>query len=65
MCAQINVKGKGKALPGPKDLVAFPGAYTPETPGIIFNIYSGKQYLSFAIAGRTDWGFFAGGNEVR
>ncbi|KDR80004.1 hypothetical protein GALMADRAFT_153724 [Galerina marginata CBS 339.88] len=36
-CAQINVTGGGSGKPGP--LVAFPGAYTGNEPGILINIY--------------------------
>jgi hypothetical protein len=36
-CAQINVTGGGSGSPGP--LVAFPGAYTGNEPGILINIY--------------------------
>ncbi|KAF7289744.1 hypothetical protein MIND_01348000 [Mycena indigotica] len=36
-CAQINVTGGGSGTPGP--LVAFPGAYTGNEPGILINIY--------------------------
>ncbi|EJD52914.1 hypothetical protein AURDEDRAFT_133767 [Auricularia subglabra TFB-10046 SS5] len=35
-CAQINVTGGGSGNPGP--LVAFPGAYTGNEPGILINI---------------------------
>ncbi|KAG8788613.1 hypothetical protein FRC12_014373 [Ceratobasidium sp. 428] len=38
-CAQIAVTSNGSALPSG---VAFPGAYTPNTPGIVYNIYSGN-----------------------
>jgi len=36
-CAQINVTGGGSGKPGP--LVAFPGAYTGNEPGILIDIY--------------------------
>ncbi|KAH9855164.1 glycoside hydrolase family 61 protein [Lenzites betulinus] len=36
-CIQIEVTGTGNALPT-SGLVSFPGAYTPETPGI-FDVY--------------------------
>ncbi|KAG8709286.1 hypothetical protein FRC09_000751 [Ceratobasidium sp. 395] len=35
----IAVTSNGSALPSG---VAFPGAYTPNTPGIVYNIYSGN-----------------------
>ncbi|KAG8721019.1 hypothetical protein FRC08_016329 [Ceratobasidium sp. 394] len=37
-CVQIAVTSSGSALPSG---VAFPGAYTYSTPGIVYNIYSG------------------------
>jgi len=36
-CAQINVTGGGSGKPGP--LVAIPGVYTGNEPGILINIY--------------------------
>jgi len=36
-CAQINVTGGGKGTPGP--LVAIPGVYTGNEPGILIDIY--------------------------
>ena len=36
-CAQINVTGGGSGSPGP--LVAIPGVYTGNEPGILINIY--------------------------
>ncbi|KAH9478438.1 Endo-beta-1,4-glucanase D [Psilocybe cubensis] len=36
-CAQINVTGGGNGTPGP--LVAIPGVYTGNEPGILINIY--------------------------
>ncbi|KAG9022194.1 hypothetical protein FS837_006544 [Tulasnella sp. UAMH 9824] len=37
-CGQIKVTGGGSGNPGP--LVAFPGAYTGNEPGILINIYN-------------------------
>ncbi|KAG9015635.1 hypothetical protein FRB90_004673 [Tulasnella sp. 427] len=37
-CGQINVTGGGST--SPSNLVAFPGAYTGNEPGILLNIYS-------------------------
>ncbi|KAF8750787.1 Glycoside Hydrolase Family 61 [Rhizoctonia solani] len=34
-CHQFEITGSGSALPDDADLVAFPGAYTPETPGVL------------------------------
>lgn len=39
-CFQVTVTGGGSAT-GPSSKVAFPGAYTPTTPGIVFDIYQG------------------------
>ncbi|KAL7281321.1 hypothetical protein ACG7TL_004630 [Trametes sanguinea] len=38
-CIQIEVSGSGNAFPDASSLVSFPGAYTPETPGIVFDVY--------------------------
>ncbi|EJC98256.1 glycoside hydrolase [Fomitiporia mediterranea MF3/22] len=38
-CIQFEVTGSGTASPSSSYLVAFPGAYTPETPGIVFDVY--------------------------
>lgn len=34
MCAQFEVSGDGTALPDDSELVSFPGAYTPSSPGV-------------------------------
>lgn len=34
VCAQVEVTGNGNALPADSDLVAFPGAYKPDSPGV-------------------------------
>ncbi|KAG8859927.1 hypothetical protein FRB91_005797 [Serendipita sp. 411] len=36
-CAQLKVTGGGSGNPSP--LVSFPGAYSPQDPGILINIY--------------------------
>ncbi|KAG9054944.1 hypothetical protein FS842_003721 [Serendipita sp. 407] len=36
-CAQLKVTGGGNGNPSP--LVSFPGAYSPQDPGILINIY--------------------------
>jgi cellulase len=36
-CYQITVGGSGSASPG---TVSLPGAYSPEDPGILINIYT-------------------------
>ncbi|KAF9448851.1 lytic polysaccharide monooxygenase [Macrolepiota fuliginosa MF-IS2] len=39
-CIQVQVTGSGSALP--TSFVSFPGAYTPTTPGITFDIYTSE-----------------------
>ena len=34
VCVQVEVTGEGTAFP--TSFVSFPGAYTPDTPGMIF-----------------------------
>lgn len=41
-CGQVTVTGGGSGTPGP--LVAFPGAYAANDPGVVFNLYGGGQY---------------------
>ncbi|KAL2864816.1 lytic polysaccharide monooxygenase auxiliary activity family 9 protein [Aspergillus lucknowensis] len=36
-CGQINVSGGGSGSPSP--LVAFPGAYSPDDPGLLISLY--------------------------
>ncbi|KAL9106888.1 MAG: hypothetical protein Q9227_008136 [Pyrenula ochraceoflavens] len=40
-CYQVTVTGSGTKTPSSSQLVAFPGAYTPTTPGVVFDIYQG------------------------
>ncbi|RYP31456.1 hypothetical protein DL767_005747 [Monosporascus sp. MG133] len=44
-CAQVSVSG-GSGSKKPSNLVSFPGAYSPNHPGLLINIYNngGKQY---------------------
>ncbi|RYP60905.1 hypothetical protein DL771_010340 [Monosporascus sp. 5C6A] len=44
-CAQISVSG-GSGSKKPSNLVSFPGAYSPNDPGLLINIYNngGRQY---------------------
>ncbi|RYP92237.1 hypothetical protein DL770_001656 [Monosporascus sp. CRB-9-2] len=44
-CAQVSVSG-GSGSKKPSNLVSFPGAYSPNDPGLLINIYNngGKQY---------------------
>ncbi|KAK0219122.1 glycoside hydrolase [Armillaria fumosa] len=37
-CIQVQVTGSGNAYP--TSFMSFPGAYTPSTPGIVFDIYT-------------------------
>ncbi|KAL5499247.1 hypothetical protein ACEPAH_1765 [Sanghuangporus vaninii] len=39
-CIQIEVTGCGDAFPTDDFFVSFPGAYTPDTPGIVYNVYT-------------------------
>ena len=39
-CFQVAVTGSGSAT-GPAQKVAFPGAYSATTPGVVFDIYQG------------------------
>jgi hypothetical protein len=50
-CAQIRVTGGGNGNPSP--LVSFPGAYSPNDPGIKINIYSGAR--SYTPPGPAVW----------
>ncbi|QRW24032.1 glycoside hydrolase family 61 protein [Rhizoctonia solani] len=52
-CHQFEITGSGSALPDDADLVAFPGAYTPETPGVVYNPYSGQT--TYPIPGPKVW----------
>ncbi|KAF8601099.1 glycoside hydrolase [Ceratobasidium sp. AG-I] len=52
MCTQVNVTGSGTALPT-TGLVAFPGAYSPTDPGILYNMYGGNP--DYPIPGPAVW----------
>ncbi|KAI0655992.1 glycoside hydrolase family 61 protein [Cubamyces menziesii] len=56
-CIQIEVSGSGNALPT-DGLVSFPGAYTEDTPGIVFDVYEDPS-LPYPIPGPAVW---TGGN---
>ncbi|KAI0633430.1 glycoside hydrolase family 61 protein [Trametes polyzona] len=56
-CIQIEVTGSGNALPT-SGLVSFPGAYTPSTPGIVFDVYDNPT-APYPIPGPAVW---TGGN---
>ena len=34
MCLQLEVTGSGTSMASASDMVAFPGGYTPDTPGV-------------------------------
>ncbi|KAI0779646.1 glycoside hydrolase family 61 protein [Fomes fomentarius] len=55
-CIQIEVTGSGTALPT-SGLVSFPGAYTPSTPGIVYDAYQNTS--AYPIPGPAVW---TGGN---
>jgi hypothetical protein len=50
-CIQVSVTGTGTALP--TSFVSFPGAYTPSTPGIVFNAYNSTP--TYPIPGPAVW----------
>jgi hypothetical protein len=50
-CAQVKVTGGGSGTPAP--LVAFPGAYKADDPGLKVNIYSGQT--SYSPPGPAVW----------
>ncbi|CAE7210419.1 unnamed protein product [Rhizoctonia solani] len=52
-CHQFEITGSGTALPDDADLVAFPGAYTPESPGIVYNPYAGST--TYPLPGPAVW----------
>ncbi|QRW11606.1 glycoside hydrolase family 61 protein [Ceratobasidium sp. AG-Ba] len=41
-CIQLQITGSGSKIPPASAMVAFPGAYTPDTPGIVYNMYGGN-----------------------
>ncbi|CAE6474782.1 unnamed protein product [Rhizoctonia solani] len=52
-CHQFEITGSGTALPDDSSLVAFPGAYTPESPGIVYNPYAGLT--TYPLPGPAVW----------
>lgn len=56
-CIQVEVTGSGNAFP--TSFVSFPGAYTPTTPGIVYDIYSTSSSHPYPIPGPAVW---TGGN---
>ncbi|RXW22113.1 hypothetical protein EST38_g3739 [Candolleomyces aberdarensis] len=57
VCVQVEITGNGTAFP--TSFVSFPGAYTPETPGVVFNIYDTWGNPPYPIPGPEVW---TGGN---
>ncbi|KIJ31458.1 lytic polysaccharide monooxygenase [Sphaerobolus stellatus SS14] len=51
-CIQVQVTGSGTALP--TSFVSFPGAYTPTTPGIVFDVYTNTN-ATYPIPGPAVW----------
>ena len=49
-CLQVAVSGSGSGQP--TELVSFPGEYTADTPGVVFDVYQGDaEYpVSFSTA---------------
>lgn len=43
-CHQLKVVGAGSTVPS--DLVGFPGAYSQNDSGIVYDAYKGESYLS-------------------
>ncbi|TRM56411.1 glycoside hydrolase family 61 protein [Schizophyllum amplum] len=50
-CIQVEVTGSGTAFP--TEFVSFPGAYTADTPGIVFDAYD--ESLDYTIPGPAVW----------
>ena len=50
-CIQVAVSGSGTKVPT-TNLVAFPGYYTPNTPGIVFDIYNGPATYPVGVSER-------------
>ncbi|KAI6713521.1 endo-beta-1:4-glucanase D [Diplocarpon mali] len=60
-CVQLNVGGSGStALPAG---VAIPGAYAPNDPGVVFNIYGGA-ITDYPIPGPAVWDGASGGGAA-
>jgi len=57
-CAELTITGSGTAKPAG---VAFPGAYTPTDPGILFNIYASPM-AKYIIPGPAVYTSSASGN---
>lgn len=51
-CAEVTVGGSFSGKPAASQIVSFPGAYTATDPGILFDIYTGKN-PAYPIPGPT------------
>jgi len=52
-CIQVTVTGSGTKTPASPYLVAFPGAYTASTPGIVYDVYTNTS--AYPIPGPAIW----------
>ncbi|KAJ7637395.1 glycoside hydrolase family 61 protein [Mycena polygramma] len=52
-CIQVQVTGSGTSSPPASSLVAFPGAYTATTPGIVYDVYTNTS--AYPIPGPPVW----------
>ncbi|KAK2765108.1 Esterase/lipase/thioesterase [Arachnomyces sp. PD_36] len=50
-CFQVKVTGSGSGQP--TELVSFPGEYTADTPGVVFDVYQGEA--EYPIPGPAVW----------
>ncbi|TDL20234.1 glycoside hydrolase family 61 protein F [Rickenella mellea] len=48
-CLQVQVTGTGTKLP--TSFVSFPGAYTPSTPGVVWDLYTANKTGAYPIPG--------------
>ena len=46
-CIQLEVTGSGTAFP--TAFVSFPGAYTADTPGIVYDVYTSALLANLAL----------------
>ncbi|KZV89121.1 family 61 putative glycoside hydrolase [Exidia glandulosa HHB12029] len=53
-CIQLQVTGSGTSTGPTSGLVAFPGAYTATTPGIVFDVYQGNA-SQYVVPGPAVW----------
>lgn len=48
-CIQVTVTGSGTKTPDASYKVAFPGAYTASTPGIVYDVVTSESPSRFAL----------------